>query len=77
MKIFIGKSKNYNFLTFSSCEPERPRDAKGLATTAQRGGRSEKRRAEQCGFCRSQKWPADNKGEVTGVTADVLKRIQK
>jgi len=29
------------------------------AATAQRGGRSEKRRAQQHGFCRRQKWPAE------------------
>ena len=39
------------------------------AATAQRGCRSEKRRAQQHGFCRRQKWPPDKKGEVTGGTA--------
>ena len=39
------------------------------AATAQRGCRSEKRRAQQHGFCRRQKWPPDKKGEVTGATA--------
>ena len=43
------------------------------ATTAQRGGRSEKRRAKQRGFCRRQKWPPDNKGEVTGGTVSKVK----